>query len=387
MKVLEAKVIYESDNIEKYKKIISDIFYDFGVTGLKIEEPLLNKDPLNFYKDEKQFLLSENSVSAYFPLNIYSEKRKKVLEETFKEKFSEDEEIVYNLDFYEYDEEDYQNSWKKYLFVEKVSEKFVVKPTWREYEKQDNELVIELDPGRAFGTGSHPTTSLLLKLMEEQDFSNKSVIDIGTGSGILMIAGKILGAGEVYGTDIDEFSMEVAKENLILNNVSLNDVKLLKGNLLEVIEIKKFDIVVCNILADVLVKLLDEIKYILKENSIVLFSGIIEDKLNWIDKNKKLICKTFIEDEGMFYGLNDEIEKQLSKKEKAKIDDLEFSAPLTEDEFFNSLYIAYINFYIENEDDISCNFDLDCEPDYLFGHLANIELDEDNEILMGGVNG
>ena len=244
MKVLEAKVIYESDNIEKYKKIISDIFYDFGVTGLKIEEPLLNKDPLNFYKDEKQFLLSENSVSAYFPLNIYSEKRKKVLEETFKEKFSEDEEIVYNLDFYEYDEEDYQNSWKKYLFVEKV-----------------------------------PTTSLLLKLMEEQDFTNKTIIDIGTGSGILMIAGKLLGAGEVYGTDIDEFSMEVAKENLLLNNISLDEVKLLKGNLLEVIENKKFDIVLCNILADVLVKLLDEIKYILKEDSIVLFSGIIEDKL------------------------------------------------------------------------------------------------------------
>ncbi len=204
MKVLEAKIIYESDDLEKYKKIISDIFYNFGVTGLKIEEPILNKDPLNFYKDEKQFLISENSVSAYFPLNIYSEKRKKVLEETFAEKFSEDENIVYNLDFYEYDEEDYQNSWKKYLFVEKVSEKFVVKPTWREYEKQDNELVIELDPGRAFGTGSHPTTSLLLKLMEEQDFSNKSVIDIGTGSGILMIAGKFLGASEVYGTDIDE---------------------------------------------------------------------------------------------------------------------------------------------------------------------------------------
>ena len=113
---------------------------------------------------------------------------------------------------------------------------------------------------------------------------------------------------------------------------------------------------------------------------------LIEEKLNWIDKNKKLICKTFIEDEGMFYGLNDEIEKQLSKKEKAKIDDLEFSAPLTEEEFSNSLYIAYINFYIE-EDNISCDFDLECEPDYLFGHLANIELDEDNEILMSGING
>ena len=114
---------------------------------------------------------------------------------------------------------------------------------------------------------------------------------------------------------------------------------------------------------------------------------LIEEKLNWIDKNKKLICKTFIEEEGMFYGLNDEIEKQLAKKGKAKIDDLEFSAPLTEDEFSNSLYIAYINFYIVDEDDISCNFDLDCEPDYLFGHLANIELDEDNKILMSGING
>ena len=114
---------------------------------------------------------------------------------------------------------------------------------------------------------------------------------------------------------------------------------------------------------------------------------LIEDKLNWIDKNKKLICKTFIEDEGMFYGLNDEIEKQLAKKGKAKIDDLEFSAPLTEEEFSNSLYIAYINFYIEDKEHISCDFDLECEPDYLFGHLANIELDEDNEIIMGGING
>ena len=89
----------------------------------------------------------------------------------------------------------------------------------------------------------------------------------------------------------------------------------------------------------------------------------------------------------MFYGLNDEIEKQLSKKEKAKIGNLEFSALLTEEEFSNSLYIIYINFYIEDKEHISCDFDLECEPDYLFGHLANIELDEDNEILMSGING
>ena len=115
--------------------------------------------------------------------------------------------------------------------------------------------------------------------------------------------------------------------------------------------------------------------------------NLIEEKLNWINKNKKLICKTFIEDEGVFYGLNDEIEKELSKKGKVKIGNLEFSAPLTKEEFTNSLYITYINFYIEDEKNINCNFDLDCEPDYLFGHLANIEIDENNDILISGING
>ena len=114
---------------------------------------------------------------------------------------------------------------------------------------------------------------------------------------------------------------------------------------------------------------------------------LIEEKLNWINENKKLICKTFIEEEGIFYGLNEEIEKQLLNKNKAKIGNLEFSVPLTEEEFTNSLYITYINFYIEDEKNISCNFDLDCEPDYLFGHLANIEIDENNDILMSGING
>ncbi|MFZ7987979.1 hypothetical protein KSU11_01495 [Fusobacterium nucleatum] len=106
-----------------------------------------------------------------------------------------------------------------------------------------------------------------------------------------------------------------------------------------------------------------------------------------IFEGSKYFSKIFIEEEGMFYGLNDEIEKELSKKEKAKIGNLEFSAPLTEEEFSNSLYITYINFYVEDEKNISCNFDLDSEPDYLFEHLANIEIDEDNEILMSGING
>lgn len=122
----------------------------------------------------------------------------------------------------------------------------------REYFPKENEFVIELDPGRAFGTGSHPTTALCLKLMEETIFKNSSVLDIGTGSGILMIAAKILGAKEVWGTDIDELAIESSRENLLLNGINDDTTKLLLGDLATVIKNKQFDIVVSNILADVI---------------------------------------------------------------------------------------------------------------------------------------
>lgn len=278
MKVVEIKVIYESDDIERATKEISDIFYGFGVTGLKIEEPMKSKNPLDFYKNEKEFLMVDHAISAYFPLNPYAEKRKMAILSTFEEKFADRDDIIYTVDFYEYDEEDYQNSWKKYLFPEKVSEKFVVKPTWREYTPEADELIIELDPGRAFGTGSHPTTSLCLKLMEENISEGDSVIDVGTGSGILMIAADRLGASEIYGTDIDELAVESAKENLELNKISEEKAKVYKGDLISVVENKKFDVVVANILADVLLILLHDISKVVKPNEKIIFSGIIEDK-------------------------------------------------------------------------------------------------------------
>lgn len=278
MKVVEIKVIYESDDIERATKEISDIFYGFGVTGLKIEEPMKSKNPLDFYKNEKEFLMVDHAISAYFPLNPYAEKRKMAILSTFEEKFADRDDIIYTVDFYKYDEEDYQNSWKKYLFPEKVSEKFVVKPTWREYTPEADELIIELDPGRAFGTGSHPTTSLCLKLMEENISEGDSVIDVGTGSGILMIAADRLGASEIYGTDIDELAVESAKENLELNKISEEKAKVYKGDLISVVENKKFDVVVANILADVLLILLHDISKVVKPNGKIIFSGIIEDK-------------------------------------------------------------------------------------------------------------
>ena len=112
MKVVEIKVIYESDDIERATKEISDIFYGFGVTGLKIEEPMKSKNPLDFYKNEKEFLMVDHAISAYFPLNPYAEKRKMAILSTFEEKFADRDDIIYTVDFYEYDEEDYQIAGK-----------------------------------------------------------------------------------------------------------------------------------------------------------------------------------------------------------------------------------------------------------------------------------
>lgn len=284
MKVVEIKVIFDSDSINETQKEICDIFYSFGATGLKIDEPLKTKNPLDFYRDEKQFLMIDYAVSAYFPMNIYSQRRNDLIKNAFEEKFSGRDDVIFTIDFYEYDEEDYQNSWKKYLYPEKVSDKFVVKPTWREYKPEENELVIELDPGRAFGTGSHPTTSLCLKIMAENIKPGNSVIDVGTGSGILMIAAEKLGATDIYGTDIDELAVEATKENLELNSISSDIAKVYLGDLISVVKDKQFDVVVANILADVILLLLRDIFKVVKKDGLIIFSGIIEDKLPEIIK-------------------------------------------------------------------------------------------------------
>lgn len=217
----------------------------------------------------------------------------------FEEFFSEREDVIFNISFYDLADEDYVDNWKKYVFTTRISERFVVKPSWREYEAEEGDLVIELDPGRAFGTGTHPTTYLCIKLMEKYIKENQSVIDVGTGSGILMVAADKLGAQEIWGVDIDPDAVEVAKENLALNKVSKEKTKVLVGNLLNVVEDKKFEVVVANILADVILLLLKDISKVIAENGILILSGIINDKKNLIleaCKKEKLEIVEIIED-------------------------------------------------------------------------------------------
>lgn len=277
MKLIELRVIFDADNIELAKENIINLLYEFGISGVKIDEPM-ERNILDFYKNEKDFVTNEYAISAYFPNNPYTEKRKVMINEKFSEVFGEKEDIIYNIDYYELDDSDYEDNWKKYVFTEKISDRFVVKPTWREYEPSEDELMIELDPGRAFGTGTHPTTYLCIQMMEKYIKESDSVIDVGTGSGILMVAAEKLGASEIWGVDIDPDACEVARENLLLNRVSEEKAKVFAGNLLNVVEEKKFSIVVANILADVILILLDQLEKVVDKDGLVILSGIINDK-------------------------------------------------------------------------------------------------------------
>lgn len=281
MELTEVKVIFDAENIEKCKNEIINAFYEFGVNGVKIDEPM-DRNSLDYYKNEKDFLVNELAVTAYFPKNAYSVRREIIIKERFEELFGDRDDLVYNISFYDLADEDYVDNWKKYVFTTKISDRFVVKPTWRDYEKNSDELVIELDPGRAFGTGTHPTTYLCIRLMEKYIENSHTVIDVGTGSGILMVAANKLGAKEIWGVDIDPDACEVAKENLILNGITDENTKVLVGNLLNVVENKTFDVVVANILADVILMLLKDISKVIKKDGILILSGIIEEKKNLV---------------------------------------------------------------------------------------------------------
>ena len=281
MELTEVKVIFDAENIEKCKNEIINAFYEFGVSGVKIDEPM-DRNSLDYYKNEKDFVVNELAVTAYFPKNAYSVRREIIIKERFEELFGDRDDLAYNISFYDLADEDYVDNWKKYVFTTKISDRFVVKPTWRDYEKNSDELVIELDPGRAFGTGTHPTTYLCIRLMEKYIENSHTVIDVGTGSGILMVAANKLGAKEIWGVDIEPDACEVAKENLILNGITDENTKVLVGNLLNVVENKTFDVVVANILADVILMLLKDISKVIKKDGILILSGIIEDKKNLV---------------------------------------------------------------------------------------------------------
>jgi len=175
-------------------------------------------------------------------------------------------------------EEDWLTSWKKYWEPELVGNHLLILPCWINLnEKFKDKKFIKIDPGGAFGTGSHPSTYLCLEKMENIFFSDKKILDIGSGSGILSVAARLLGAKEVFAVDNDYLAINSTKSNFQLNFGDLNNLSTYLGSFNEVIlknQLKQFDLVLCNILAEVIKGMIPNIYKCLRNNGEVIFSGI-----------------------------------------------------------------------------------------------------------------
>lgn len=179
-------------------------------------------------------------------------------------------------------EENWEKAWKTYYKPIQVSENLIITPSWENVQRGTDDVVVELDPGMAFGTGAHATTILCLQALEHIVNAGDTVIDVGTGSGVLSIAAAKFGADSVYAYDADEVAVNVAKENMAINQVE-DKVTVMKSNLFSHIE-GKGDIIVANLLADILIRMAPDIKAHLNDHGFLLVSGIIENKKTEVRK-------------------------------------------------------------------------------------------------------
>ena len=175
-------------------------------------------------------------------------------------------------------EEDWANSWKQYYKPVKVGERIVICPAWEQYTPAEGELVIRMDPGMAFGTGTHETTRLVIRLLERYTQENCRMLDVGTGTGILAICASRLGAGVCRAYDIDPTAVRVARENIAesgLANVTCDQSDLLRQVSLEG---GKYDLICANIVADIIIRMTPDVGQYLADGGVILASGIIAER-------------------------------------------------------------------------------------------------------------
>ncbi|KKB36418.1 50S ribosomal protein L11 methyltransferase [Bacillus thermotolerans] len=264
---------------------ISNILHEAGASGVVIEDPAeLTKEREDrfgeIYELNPQDYPAENvvTVKAYLPVTSFLAETVEDIKESIKNLANYDIDIGRNeITTAEVDEEDWATAWKQYYHPVKISERFTIVPTWEDYQPvSTDELIIELDPGMAFGTGTHPTTVMCLQALERYVKEGDHVVDVGTGSGVLSIGAALLGAGEVTALDLDEVAVKSARENVELNKTD-KKVTVLQGNLLDGIN-GQADVIVANILADVIISFADDAAEKVKPGGCFISSGIIGQK-------------------------------------------------------------------------------------------------------------
>ena len=266
--------------------VVAEIYHDLGASGVVIEDPEL----LNNYIDAGQWDFSgieraEDTsivtVKAYLPVDEDLDDKLRTFElriKDFKSMTDDDmEKGPCTISWNTVRDEDWADNWKAYFHPEKVGGMLVIKPTWEDYEASPDDIVIELDPGSAFGTGTHPTTAMCLRELETLVKGGMRIFDVGTGSGVLSIAAAKLGATDVTAMDYDKVAVEVAAENIRQNGVE-DVVKTGVSDILKSFD-GKADLIVANIIADIIIMLFDELDEHLAEGGRLLASGIISERL------------------------------------------------------------------------------------------------------------
>ncbi|TWI56394.1 [LSU ribosomal protein L11P]-lysine N-methyltransferase [Halalkalibacter nanhaiisediminis] len=262
---------------------VCNILHEAGASGVVIEDP---KDLVKVWGVHygEIYQLSPDDypedgvmIKAYFPVNSFLAETIDEIKEAINGLLMYDFDLGHQkIQLTEVDEEDWATAWKKYYKPVKVSNSITITPTWEEYTPTEEETIIELDPGMAFGTGTHPTTVLCIQALDKVLEGGEEVMDVGTGSGVLSIAAAKLGAKSVLALDLDYVAVESASQNVRLNKVD-DIVTVQQNDLLKGIE-GSYDVVVANILAEVIIQFVQDAAAVLKPNGTYITSGIIKRK-------------------------------------------------------------------------------------------------------------
>lgn len=265
---------------------VSNIMHEAGASGVVIEDSDdLTKERADEFGeiwslDPEDFPTEGVILKAYLPVNSFLGETVEAIKLAINNLVTFDINLGANLvTISEVNEEEWATAWKKYYHPVKISKRFTIVPTWETYEPvSSDELIIELDPGMAFGTGTHPTTVMSLQALEKTVKPGNRVIDVGTGSGVLAIGAALLDAKEVHALDLDDVAVTAARINVKLNKVQ-NKINVVHGNLLDTID-EPGDVVVANILAEIIMSFTDDAFQAVKPGGIYITSGIISAKKN-----------------------------------------------------------------------------------------------------------
>lgn len=275
---------------------ISNLFDEIGLEGIQIEDniPLSEEDKKAMFIDILPELPEDDgtaTVSSYFdPAAFEIPQLQKKIEEGLQEISMFVNIGEAKLTFSDTDDKDWLNNWKEFFKPFRLADNILIKPTWEELDQvAKDDIVIEIDPGIAFGTGSHETTKLCILGLKKYITSDTMLLDVGCGSGILSIIGLKLGAIHAVGTDIDEHALEATRENIEINHITSEQFELYAGNIIEEDKIqqqvgfRKYQVVVANILADIIIPLSGEIAQHMTKDGVFISSGILNTKADEVE--------------------------------------------------------------------------------------------------------